>query len=30
MPDEVTLRALHQADQIRTDPTNLVIGLKVI
>jgi hypothetical protein len=30
MPDEVTLRALDQADQIRTDSTNLVIGLEVI
>jgi hypothetical protein len=30
MPDEVTLRALDQPDQIRTDPTNLVIGLEVI
>jgi hypothetical protein len=27
---EVTLRALHQADQIRTDSANLVIGLEVI
>ena len=30
MPDEVTLRALDQAAQIRTDSTNLVIGLEVI
>jgi hypothetical protein len=29
MPDEITL-PLHQADQIRTDSTNLVIGLEVI
>jgi hypothetical protein len=30
MPDEIALRALHQADQIRTDSTNLVICLEVI
>jgi hypothetical protein len=30
MPDEVTLRALHQTDQIRTDSAKVVIGLEVI
>jgi hypothetical protein len=30
MLDEVTLRAMHQADQTRTDSANVVIGLEVI
>jgi hypothetical protein len=30
IPDESHFRALHQADQIRTDSANAVIGLEVM